>query len=33
VSEYRMLRRLYGPKREGVTGGWRKLNNEELYNF
>jgi hypothetical protein len=24
------LRRLFGPKRDGVTGGWRKLHNEEL---
>jgi hypothetical protein len=25
-------RRIFGPKRE-VTGGWRKLHNEELQNF
>ena len=25
-----MLRRIYGPKRDGVTGEWRKLHNEEL---
>jgi hypothetical protein len=25
-----MLRRIFGPKREEVTGGWRKLHNEEL---
>jgi hypothetical protein len=30
VSENRVLRRLFGPKREEVTGEWRKLNNEEL---
>jgi hypothetical protein len=24
------LRRIFGPKRDGVTGGWRKLHNEEL---
>jgi hypothetical protein len=24
-----MLRRIFGPKRDGVTGGWRKLHNEE----
>jgi hypothetical protein len=26
----RVLRRIFGPKRDGVTGGWRKLHNEEL---
>ena len=25
-----MLRRIFGPKRDEVTGGWRKLHNEEL---
>ena len=25
-----MLRRMFGPKRDGVTGQWRKLHNEEL---
>ena len=25
-----MLRRIFGPKRHGVTGEWRKLHNEEL---
>jgi hypothetical protein len=29
VFENRMLR-LFGPKRDEVTGGWRKLHNEEL---
>jgi hypothetical protein len=24
---------LFGPKRDGVTGGWRKLHNEELHNL
>jgi hypothetical protein len=28
-----VLRRLFGPKRDEVTGGWRKLHNEELNNF
>jgi hypothetical protein len=28
-----VLRRIFGPKRDGVTGGWRKLNNEELHNL
>jgi hypothetical protein len=27
----RVLRRIFGPKRDEVTGGWRKLNNEELH--
>jgi hypothetical protein len=26
----RVLRRIFGPKRDGVTRGWRKLHNEEL---
>jgi hypothetical protein len=30
VLEKRVLRRVFGPKREEVTGGWRKLHNEEL---
>jgi hypothetical protein len=33
VFENRMLRRIFGPKREEVTGGWRKLRNEELHNL
>jgi hypothetical protein len=28
-----VLRRIFGPKRDEVTGGWRKLHNEELYNL
>jgi hypothetical protein len=31
VFEKRVLRRVYGPKRDEVTGGWRKLHNEELH--
>jgi hypothetical protein len=31
VSENRVLRRIFGPKRDEVTGGWRKLHNEELH--
>jgi hypothetical protein len=27
----RVLRRIFGPKRDGVTGEWRKLHNEELH--
>jgi hypothetical protein len=33
VFENRMLRRIFGPKRDEVTGGWRKLHNEELNNL
>jgi hypothetical protein len=33
MFENRMLRRIFGPKRDEVTGGWRKLNNEELRNL
>jgi hypothetical protein len=28
-----MLRRILEPKRDEVTGDWRKLHNEELHNF
>jgi hypothetical protein len=30
VFENWVLRRIFGPKRDGVTGEWRKLHNEEL---
>jgi hypothetical protein len=33
VFDNRMLRRLFGSKKDEVTGGWRKLHNEELYNL
>jgi hypothetical protein len=33
VFENRVLRRIFGPKRDEVTGGWRKLLNEELRNL
>jgi hypothetical protein len=33
VFENRVLRRIFGPKRDEVTGDWRKLPNEELHNF
>jgi hypothetical protein len=33
VFENRVLRRILGPKREEVTGGWRKLHKEELHNL
>jgi hypothetical protein len=28
-----VLRRIFGPKKGGVTEGWRKLHNEELHNL
>jgi hypothetical protein len=31
VFENRVFRRIFGPKRDEVTGGWRKLHNEELH--
>jgi hypothetical protein len=33
VFENRVLRRIFGPKRDRVTGEWRKLHNEELHNL
>jgi hypothetical protein len=33
VFENWVLRRIFGPKRDEVTGGWRKLHNEELHGF
>jgi hypothetical protein len=33
VFEKRVLRRIFGPKRDKVTGDWRKLHNEELRNL
>ena len=30
VSENRVLRRIFGTKRDGLTGEWSKLHNEEL---
>jgi hypothetical protein len=33
VFENRVLRRILGLKRDGVTGGWRKLHNEELHDL
>jgi hypothetical protein len=30
VFENKMLRRIFGPKRDEVTREWRKLHNEEL---
>jgi hypothetical protein len=28
-----VLRRIFGPKRNELTGGWRKLHNEQLHNL
>jgi hypothetical protein len=33
VFENRALRRIFGPKRDEVTGEWSKLHNEELHNL
>jgi hypothetical protein len=33
VFENRVLRRIFGPKRDKVTGEWRKLNNEEFHDL
>jgi hypothetical protein len=33
VFQNRVLRRIFGPRRDEVTGDWRKLHNEELHNL
>jgi hypothetical protein len=33
VFENRVLRRKFGPKKDEVTGDWRKLHNEELHDL
>jgi hypothetical protein len=33
VFESRVLRRMFGPKRDEVMGGWRKLHKEELHDL
>jgi hypothetical protein len=33
MFENRVLRRIFEPKRDEVTGGWRKLHNEQLHNL
>jgi hypothetical protein len=33
VYENMVLRRIFGPKREEMAGGWRRLHNEELHNL
>jgi hypothetical protein len=31
VPEIRVVRKIFGPKRDDVTGEWRKLHNNEIY--
>jgi hypothetical protein len=31
LSENSVLRRIFGPKRDELIGGWRKLHNKELH--
>jgi hypothetical protein len=33
VFENRVPRRIFGPKRDDIIGGWRKLHDEELHNL
>jgi hypothetical protein len=33
VFENRVLRRIFGPKRDETVRGWRKLHNEELHSL
>jgi hypothetical protein len=33
VFDNRVLRRIFGPKKEEVTGDWKKMHNEELHNL
>jgi hypothetical protein len=33
LFENRVLRRIFGSKKDEVTGEWRKLHNEELHNL
>jgi hypothetical protein len=33
VFQNRVLRRIFGTKRDEVTGAWKKLHNEELHNL
>jgi hypothetical protein len=33
VFENRVLRRIFGPNRDEVTGGWKKVHKEELHNL
>jgi hypothetical protein len=33
VFEKRVLRRIFGPKRDDMTGDWRRLHNKDLHNL
>jgi hypothetical protein len=33
LFENRVLRRIFGPKREEMAGDWRRLHNKELHNL
>jgi hypothetical protein len=33
VFKNRELKRIFGPKKDEVVGGWRRLHNEELHNL
>jgi hypothetical protein len=33
VFENRVLKRIFGPRKDEVTGGWRRLHNKELHNL
>jgi hypothetical protein len=33
IFDNRVIRRTFGPKKEKVAGGWRRLHNEELHNL
>jgi hypothetical protein len=33
MFENRVLRRIFGPKRDEIIGSWRKLHNEDLQHF
>jgi hypothetical protein len=33
IFENRVVRKIFGPKRDEVIGGWRKLHNEEFHNL
>jgi hypothetical protein len=33
LTEKRVLRRIFGPKRDEIVGGWRKWHDEELHNL
>lgn len=33
MFKIRVLRKIFGPKSQGITGDWRQLHNEKLYNL